>query len=511
MASRGGNVGWVVTSVILGGLCLTSMIFAFKFYSDANTYAQERDDQSALVGELVSSAERSRVERLKEQLRAAGNRSTPFGYLLARTNTATQLLAGVDEPGFTAAATDFNRVLDDGAREQLRNLQSRFAGLRPDNAKSTVEGLLRVISTMEQEFNRVQAESQRQRQRADLLAGLPATRGATPDIDMVTPLVLAGVLDSVGTDFANRVDTSSGVFASLNNKVDETGARIEQAIQSFRSAERESRRDVERIEDRYRAQLDERANDNNSLTRENLQLKDQIRQITADRRRDTIRPPDETTLVDGLIAEVNANQEIVTINIGRRQKVVLDMQFKVYSDASAISPDAQGNYARPKAIIRVTRVGDGSSTARVIERSGRAQIFAGDVIANEVYDPNKVYKLLVFGDFDVDGDGVATIFEQREVIQRINAWGARVVTFPEHERMARDRQDEILLGDVDFLVLGSRPVLPPEPADDAPDIIVEEWIRQSDRAQLYEVYQQRARETGVPVLTWNRLRTLIGQ
>ena len=69
---------------------------------------------------------------------------------------------------------------------------------------------------------------------------------------------------------------------------------------------------------------------------------------------------------------------------------------------------------------------------------------------------------------------------------------------------------EDLGGDVDFLVLGERPVLPPEPSRNAPIEVLQEFIRLKGIRDRYDDLARRAAESSIPVLNLNRLDTLTG-
>ena len=73
------------------------------------------------------------------------------------------------------------------------------------------------------------------------------------------------------------------------------------------------------------------------------------------------------------------------------------------------------------------------------------------------------------------------------------------------------RSCHMLSGEVDFLVLGSRPVVPPQPSADAPVAVVQEFIRLRNIAREYDKLFEQAAATSIPVLNENRLRTLIGR
>ena len=170
----------------------------------------------------------------------------------------------------------------------------------------------------------------------------------------------------------------------------------------------------------------------------------------------------------------------------------------MYPDAGSIRPDPRtGDYARGKATLEVTRVDDTTSTARVLSSQRGNPVIRGDVMANALYDPAKVYSFLVFGNFDTNGDGLASADEQTDVKAQIQEWGGNIT--------------QALSGDVDFLVLGSRPVLPPTPPADAPVPVVQEFIRLKRTVQEYDRLLEQATATSIPVLNQNRLFTLTGR
>jgi len=171
------------------------------------------------------------------------------------------------------------------------------------------------------------------------------------------------------------------------------------------------------------------------------------------------------------------------------------MTFAVYTDAATLKPDAAGNYPTPKGEIEVTRLDDESATCRLLNERAGNPIARGDVIANPVYDPEKVYVFLIEGNFDADRDGVATPLERQDVEALIRDWGGNVT-------------DE-LTGNVDFLVLGSRPVLGPAPAGDDPLIVQQEYIRLTQKVKRYDEVFDKAVKTSIPILNLNRLDTLI--
>ena len=107
-----------------------------------------------------------------------------------------------------------------------------------------------------------------------------------------------------------------------------------------------------------------------------------------------------------------------------------------------------------------------------------------------------MYSFTVFGNFDTNQDGTATAQEIHDIRAIINAWGGET--------------SEDLQGDTDFLVLGERPILPPQPSADAPIEVIQRYLQLQRAVQKYDELFETARDTGIPVLNQNRLYTLTG-
>lgn len=205
----------------------------------------------------------------------------------------------------------------------------------------------------------------------------------------------------------------------------------------------------------------------------------------------------EYSLVDAKVIGVNSFDGTAVIDIGRDNKLVVGMPFAVYSEPTAIRPDGEtGDYPEGKAAVEVIKVEQDTATVRVLREKRGNPVVRGDVLANAVYDPKKTYVFVIYGNFDTNHDGRATIQEQADYRAKIASWGGKVM-------------DE-LSGEVDFLVLGERPVLPPEPASTAPVEVVDEYLRLQRAAKRYDELFKKATETSIPVLNENRLNTLIG-
>jgi hypothetical protein len=308
--------------------------------------------------------------------------------------------------------------------------------------------------------------------------------------------------------------------AALNNQANEA-ARTKQLQEGHQKTLAAMNAEIERYKaevDRYRDEVNEAKNFMSSeverhrdtgastelalnqkiraLENETLQLKDQLAKLRGQKSNEILRGRPEETLVDANIISIDPGANTVTLDRGRRDKIVLGMQFAVYNNSSSIRPGPDGEYPAGKAAVEIINIGDASSTARVISETRGNPIVRGDVVANAIYDPNKVYTFLVYGNFDANGDGIATQHEAEDIKAVISAWGGNTTNE--------------LSGDVDFLVLGQRPQLPPRPVVDSPLPVVLEYQRIDQMANRYDELFQQATSTSIPVLNENRLYTLIG-
>lgn len=295
---------------------------------------------------------------------------------------------------------------------------------------------------------------------------------------------------------------------AMQQQMDQTTSELQSKIASLESDAAEYRGGFQNVEQQYlsqisdlQAQLDETEENLRgqirTLQREKLLLEDQVSELQQEQRGTSLAATPEQSLVDGEIANTVPSQNEVFISIGRRQNVILGMTFAVFGDATQIRPDSEGNYPQGKASIEVINVGETSSRCRILSERAGNPIVQGDVIANAIYDPNKVYKFLIAGNFDTNGDGRQTPAEQAEVAALIEDWGGTTT-------------DE-LEGDVDFLVLGKPPVLPPPPNVGDPIEIVELYIQREQELTRYNELFDQAQRTSIPVLNENRLYTLIGR
>jgi hypothetical protein len=454
MASRSSSgIGVGITITLLGVACLALFITTIVFLSKFQGAQRQLNQNIAESEEFIRQDERNNdaIQRFKDPAKQA--RMSVVGYLNDSLKQTMGAVSGSANDTFT----------------QLSEKLQKVEGASSNN-------LIGVVHTRDAEI-------------ADLKTKLD-------DSDKSRQTALQ--------DLRNEADRTKALeeahkktIDSMNADIDRYKAEVEQYRQQVNEAKQGMDvREAKRTE--ASAQAESALKESiRKLDSENLQLKEQLGKLRAEKTSQILKPTPEATLVDGDIIALNSGANSVTINRGTRDKVILGMTFAVYSDATAIKPDAIGEYPRGKATIEVTNVGETSSVCRITSETKGNPVVRGDVIANAVYDPKKVYTFLIRGNFDPKGTGVATPNGAEDVKAMIVSWGGKTT-------------DE-LTGAVDFLVLGQRPQLPPKPTKDTPEPVVREYIRLDTLAQQYDQLLQQAISTSLPVLNENRLNTLIGR
>jgi hypothetical protein len=293
-------------------------------------------------------------------------------------------------------------------------------------------------------------------------------------------------------------DSHNKALEATRNEVNTYKGEVDTLSTDLESYKKDMEVRIEKIRADAQDELAERNARISELEKGSLLDRSTIARLQAELKGRTPGVTDEYSLADGKIIGLDAAENTVYLDIGSRQKVNVGLTFEVFSEPTAIRPDPNtGEYPGAKASLEVIKVDRDSSIARITREKRGNPVVKGDVIANAVYDPNKQYIMLVYGNFDANRDGVATQQEAASVRTLIEEWGGKVV-------------DE-LQGNVDFLVLGQKPTIPPPPPEGSPGALIQEYIRVKRIADQYDQLLQQAQATSLPVLNENRLYTLIGK
>lgn len=365
---------------------------------------------------------------------------------------------------------DLSAVVGGSRRDDPASLVEKIKAASPEGAP-----LLSLLASKDGEIAALNgrldaAESAREAANADLLATVDRVKALEEEHRKTVASLTTEIDDYKGGTNAYR-DNLETTRSDMNNRVNTIRSDAESTISGLEGQARD-------------------------LEQQLLIANDQLRRLKQEQAGQNLRSAAEEALVDGRVVGLNAADRQAYIGLGRKNRMVLGMTFEVYQDASAIVPDEKGNYPKGKGTVEVIRIDETSSVARILREAPGAKISNGDVIANAIYDPNKTYTFTVFGNFDTNNDDAFTPQEMQDVQGLIESWNGRLT-------------DDIT-GDTDFLVLGTRPVLPPQPRPDDPVELIQRWVQLSQQATRYDELFEKATRAGIPILNQNRLYTLTG-
>lgn len=453
MASRGGNTGYMVAITILGVLCLTFLVTTLIYSSNYRTAQRKVDSSAQQVAQYVEPGEQQRDDVARVVAAASQNNKSALGYLMDTQGEVMQLVTG-------------------SAGDQLPQLQKKLEGVEGAQDAS-------MLTLLQQQQANVESLSQQLQQAEDM-----ATRAQN---DLRNERLRTGALDQ----------SYQETLANLQGQIDRYRSEVDDLRQRYDRAIADNAQRVDSIRDELEAEITRMEQEGDRIRNENLMLVERVRELEPSALSTQLAPVDEFALVDGQVIGVDPVSGRVIIDRGREHRIVLGATFAVFADATNIRPDARGQYPAGKASIEVIRINEATSECRVTRSIAGNPIVRGDVIANALYDPSKVYKFTVYGNFDTNGDGRATPAEREDMVAFIRGWNGEVV--------------DALEGDVDFLVLGDKPALPPEPRPNDPIEVVQHYLRIQARVREYEQLLEQARSTKVPVLNQHRLYNLIGK
>jgi hypothetical protein len=457
MAVRSGaGTGVVVSLVVFVLTTVFLLVMTIVFYAGKTKELEERVKAEQALGTYVNSAQRNNDTFKAFEASAKATGQSVSGYLSGRYDALMTYVDG--NPSTTLdglkSSLDAYGVQKDGGVVK-NTLVDMSRDLR--SARTTIDELKQQQTNLEDQIAQKQTEMNQLRQSQQ--AERDAVEGR-----------IAGYRDAA-EDYKKRLDDG---IADLGRAKDE-------------------------LSQRYQGTIHDLEDQTDNLNRELMFVKSRLKDLEDARNTARLKSQDPSTLVDGKVVDVPGSNEEVYIDRGKKNRVVLGMTFEVYSESASIRVNPQtGEIPRGKASLQVIKVGESTSTCKIIRSTPGQPVVRGDVIANAVYDPNYQFKFLVHGKFDVDGDGRPSESEAEYLRSLVLDWGGSIVT------------GEELPGDLDFLVLGLVPTNPPPPPANASEVIVSDYIR---KRQAYETYNQlfrQAREAQIPVLNANRFFVLIG-
>jgi hypothetical protein len=451
MAIRsGGGTGVLVALVVFVLLFVFSTVMTIVFYVGKNDAEQRANTAEANLKDFINPAQQQSEEA--KQMKAAANteRKSVYEFLMTRHGDL--------------AAWVGNRGAD------LTGLQGEIGVGKDKTVKDVVADLRRQLKAKSDEAN-----------------------------------ALTSTVSSVKKDLASAKDEAETARKEGNQKVDAVNQEVagyKQASETLRQQVGDAVTNIDKqkaeMESRFRSRESELQTEIDTLRAEDavknsrlLAMEDKLRAIE-------VKPANPAELVDGRIIAVEGAGDTLFINIGSRDRVVPGMTFEVFEDANAIQAADRSGLNRGKASIQVMRVGDTTSTGKVTRSSPGRPIVKDDVIANAVFSKDYKFKFLVHGKFDVDGDGRPSDTEADYLRSQIRKWGGEVIVGDE------------LTGDLDFVVLGVKPIMPPSPPDNATEAELQALLEARNAVETYERLFNQSVNARIPVLNWNRFQVLTG-
>ncbi|MCH7702963.1 MAG: hypothetical protein IID37_14870 [Planctomycetes bacterium] len=449
---HGSLIGFVV-------LWLVSTVLLVVLFLDQDEMENKDAQLQRDIRTLVSSSEK---QELQDYFGRASSRGPTVVGLLEEARAATAELAtgnAADNPEVvrTKVAEALGRVVDDG----LVAAPEAFAAVDLVAAFSQMYDAFRTERSARESAEEQLSDLARER---DELAFTAQALQADFDDQVVS---LREEFNSETRSHEQYRTDRDASFARADERIVEFRQQAAKQSQDFRAERAGLMHTIDELQTRYAACRDELGH---------LQISPQ--QLVTARSGDAV------------VLTAAAGDDVIYIDLGKDDRIVLGMQFAIYSADTGIP--ASG---RAKAQVEVVTIYDHASACRVTGRRPGTWVTPGDIAANPVYDRERTLRFVVVGDFDSNGDGRADSQGARQVEAIITQWGGEVLAE--------------LSPLVDFIVIGQRPILPYEVRDPSP----EQEARNRSTRQRVEAYRKTVEDAqafSVPVLTQSVLARFLG-
>ncbi|MBI1827497.1 MAG: hypothetical protein HY287_05480 [Planctomycetes bacterium] len=459
MAKREGLNGMTVSMIVFAALWLGSTVFLIILYTGQDALVQENAKLQAHTDRCISAAEERSIAQAKL---AQENGPTIVGIIEGDRAQTAQLASG--EPTDNVAAVK-------AKHDQL------LGGIKGDGFVPQADGF--EDFSYHEALNRVYDAFKAERELRK------TAEGAANDLKM---------------QVASMLESQEKLKADFEKQTKDATSQLAQA-ESDRAAYRAERdKSVEKIErdfDDRRKQNDiDLTNERNQRQALGTRVNDlQKRIATQNNRLGGLLPGPEKLATarqaDGKILTAVPGDDVVYINLGQKDGLVLGLQFAVYSVATGIPEDGKG-----KAVIEVVSTAGTSAECRVVSVAPNSVVLQGDLIANPIYDPSRPMTYVVIGDFDLNRDGAMDREGAAALEALITNWGGKV----EHELTAM----------TDFVVVGAAPKRPrPTKEGDASarpdpnDPVQKAWDQ-------YNQTVDKAKTLSIPIMTQEVFLNFLG-
>ena len=456
MAMRSGSgTGVLVALIIFIFLTVGSAATAIVLYGQRNSAEEKAQENQTVLRDYIKDSEKNRADVEAFSSEARQNNKSLVRHLLDRSGGYRTFVSGDANADEAATRSRFNIPENMSFQQAFSRLQqdNKTLQTRVNSLEANLETMNEMVATKQQSYSQLQTDSDR------------------------------------------RVNEVQGSIDSYRTAAEDYRTEVRETQDTYKRAidtkERNHRNEVSDLQ----SEIDDLRGNHTVVTSRLNELRKVVDAIR-------IRPKNPAELVDGRVVDVLGSSGQVFIDLGRNDRIKPGMTFEVYDEPGQIRVNSgSGEYSRGKASIQIIKVADSTATARVTRSAGSRPVVRDDVIANAVFNPEYRFKFLVYGKFDVDGNGAPTSGEADFIESRIIEWGGELVS------------GDQLTGDLDFLVLGEVPdyvstELIPANASDTQIAAIMEKRSAYDK---YEELFQQAINAQIPILNWNRFRILTGE
>ncbi|HMN96161.1 MAG TPA: hypothetical protein PKC43_07600 [Phycisphaerales bacterium] len=453
MATRSGaGTGVIVALVVFVLTTLCLLVLTLVFYADKTKALDQASQARADLDRFVTREQRGREEVKALEDAASGARTSVVGLLIQRWDDMGAMVGGTRGATLAQLRSDLRIGDSEVVRDVLNDLRRQ------------VQARTGEVNTLKARLDQQQAD-----------------------------------MSELQTRIAQLQEGKEQIVAGIDDTISGYVATVKQLEDGFRDNLDASNRGRIEAENEWQGRFSRLQSETDHIRADNALMGDRVRQLQQFVDAMRIKPRNPAELVDGRVVDVGTDNTVY-IDLGARDRVVLGMTFEVFEDENSIQIDPRtGEQTRGKASIQITRVGDKTSTAVVTRSAQGRPVVRGNVIANAVFDPKHRFRFLVHGRFDVDGSGRPTAAGADFVRARIIEWGGELV------------EGDELTGDLDFLVLGTQPPMPPPLPPNAEIDRFNQYIELLAARDRYDTLFRQAREAQIPVLNWNRFEVLTGQ
>jgi hypothetical protein len=468
MNPQGSRAGLITAVVILSILFVTSAIFAFYFSAENSKTEQTLKERETIITQYASDAARSdpNVQALATDAQAANKSAIELlndqKNALARaiTGNATEGADRVAKAALAAAAdpklapTGVTLTQNDGLATAVTRLADRLRALGAENQQKDKQ--------LADATTRLKAEADLRQKMQQELGAKFEQQGA----DLAAALAQLTEFRNQGTASVSKIQTEA---ERAMKEAQQQASKLQQELTNREGEIAKLQKQVETLN--ARVPRPEKTNEA------------------------MVRKP------DGRILRVPGNDNVF-IDLGQGSGIAPGMTFEVYDRFGGIpglgaDPNVGSSAAevdestlpQGKASIEVVRIVGPQAECRIIRQTQGQTILEGDLISNVVYDRNAKLNIVVFGDFDLDRDGVPTPGDADVIRDRVRAWGGNLV--------------DAVNVNTDVVVLGYEPEVPPQEEGESPTDLARREAAQK-ALEAYEEVRDRAIDLNIPILNQNR-------